>query len=99
MEEDCAICLERLDKLPAAKLGDCIHKYHIKCMFKWTQQGKDKCPLCRTSMDTRGSTIQIPKCPKCNHTKLATCLVEEVDILFYICCECRFVEDHVKFYD
>lgn len=50
-EEVCCICLDGMDSGVNHKLS-CGHLYHLKCLTKWCEQGKDNCPMCRTPMDT-----------------------------------------------
>ena len=46
--EECPICLEEFDDTkPICMVRPCNHKFHISCIVKWVDEGKDKCPLCR----------------------------------------------------
>lgn len=43
-KEECAICLNILDKNVVKTI--CNHKFHYKCLYRWNLI-KNECPLCR----------------------------------------------------
>lgn len=43
MENECCICLEKINN---TTLLQCKHKFHKKCIEKWLQKNNN-CPLCR----------------------------------------------------
>ena len=46
-DDNCAICLNRIDE--GQKLGkiECMHLYHLSCLNKWIKK-KTQCPLCQS---------------------------------------------------
>ncbi|EAR94656.2 zinc finger, C3HC4 type (RING finger) protein (macronuclear) [Tetrahymena thermophila SB210] len=52
-QDDCAICLDKLDQKPAITitLTGCFHFFHVDCLDSWTSQKKKTCPLCRTFIE------------------------------------------------
>jgi hypothetical protein len=45
----CCICQEAIQTNDVLRRLKCHHEYHIHCIDKWFI-GKNKCPLCMTSM-------------------------------------------------
>lgn len=49
--EECPICYSIISttdsSLPKLKCRTCSYKFHNSCIFKWFQQGKANCPMCR----------------------------------------------------
>ena len=46
-EDNCSICLEKLNTSETCKLKSCGHYYHTKCIIQWLTEEKNICPLCR----------------------------------------------------
>ena len=44
---NCPLCFEVLSTKPSSTTP-CAHTFCTDCLDKWTQTGKDTCPLCRT---------------------------------------------------
>lgn len=59
--EDCPICLCKMDKEKEITITKCNHKFHKKCMDKYTKKSKrnTKCPLCRTNLK-EGNSLEEP---------------------------------------
>lgn len=51
--EDCPICLERVQKRAKQITLGCGHMFHPKCILKWMRTG-DTCPVCR---QTAGESV------------------------------------------
>jgi hypothetical protein len=45
-EGDCAVCLETMSEIRAARVATCKHVFHADCLEQWTQHNPT-CPLCR----------------------------------------------------
>lgn len=46
--QECVICLESIEITGSAvRLNACRHVFHEECVNKWTNTGKDVCPVCR----------------------------------------------------
>jgi len=47
-DNQCCICLEDISSSQDAKFLNCCHKFHEKCITKWSQKQKS-CPICRST--------------------------------------------------
>lgn len=45
-EAQCCICIGSIDKKAETRITCCRHRYHFKCIQKWSQR-ENRCPLCR----------------------------------------------------
>lgn len=48
-DDQCIICLEKLNNKPIYSLPECNHTYHQNCIMHWFRQGSSKCPLCNNN--------------------------------------------------
>ncbi len=44
-QDECIICLQKIESSQQASLLRCGHIYHTHCIYKWFQKKKE-CPLC-----------------------------------------------------
>ena len=44
--ENCSICLNRIEEGQKLAKIECMHLYHLTCLNKWVKQ-KAQCPLCQ----------------------------------------------------
>ena len=49
-EDNCPICLDELQRNEIVSVLNCGHFYHKDCLFKWIDQKKYKCPVCRDAV-------------------------------------------------
>jgi hypothetical protein len=56
-DEECSICLDKINKKSTAYLTGCGHSFHKKCLFNLYEIKRNynpfcvlKCPICRTNM-------------------------------------------------
>jgi len=54
-DDNCSICLQKLNTTPNTCLSPCKHSFHTECIIKWFRAGSPRCPLCN---DT---STQIPR--------------------------------------
>ena len=54
-DENCSICLQKLNNQAHTCLSPCKHHFHTDCIIKWFRSGSPRCPLCN---DT---STQIPR--------------------------------------
>lgn len=54
-DDNCSICLQKLNMSPHTCLSPCKHSFHTECIIKWFRAGSPRCPLCN---DT---STQIPR--------------------------------------
>jgi hypothetical protein len=47
MEQECAICLEKINYYDLKVQKCCNKNFHIKCIHEWLKN-KNTCPLCRS---------------------------------------------------
>lgn len=48
-DENCAICLNRIEQGHRLAKIECMHHYHLGCLNKWVKK-KLQCPLCQTQI-------------------------------------------------
>lgn len=46
IEKTCCICIDRIDRETEARITSCRHRYHYKCIKKWSKRD-NTCPQCR----------------------------------------------------
>ena len=44
--DQCAICLDSLNREQVYEIPECGHKFHTNCIFHWIRSGQKKCPYC-----------------------------------------------------
>jgi len=44
----CLICLDDYSPDDEARLLKCKHAFHLACVDKWLEEGKNNCPACRS---------------------------------------------------
>ncbi|KAL0578558.1 hypothetical protein V5O48_003408 [Marasmius crinis-equi] len=54
--ERCLICLEDYHKEDDVRVLTCHHAFHMDCVDKWLQEGKNNCPACRGAGVATGSS-------------------------------------------
>jgi hypothetical protein len=55
MTVDCPCCLESIDSDQDILVLSCFHKIHKKCIIEWsihTDNGIEKCPMCRSPVNS-----------------------------------------------
>jgi hypothetical protein len=52
INENCGVCLEKLDVSNLSKKTNCSHFFHKDCILKWLKIGKNSCPICRKNLYT-----------------------------------------------
>ena len=50
VEENCAICLNRIEDGQKMAKIECMHHFHVGCLNKWIKK-KTQCPLCLTAIE------------------------------------------------
>ena len=48
-DDQCIICLAKLNTKPTYSLPECKHTFHQNCIMHWFRQGSSKCPLCNNN--------------------------------------------------
>ncbi|KAL6300095.1 hypothetical protein BKA93DRAFT_741197 [Sparassis latifolia] len=48
--ERCLICLDEYGSDDSLRLMSCKHAFHMDCVDKWLQVGRNNCPACRTKV-------------------------------------------------
>ncbi|KAF7361284.1 hypothetical protein MSAN_01160900 [Mycena sanguinolenta] len=46
--ERCLICLDEYDETDEIRILSCRHAFHIGCVDRWLEEGRNNCPACRT---------------------------------------------------
>ena len=63
--EQCAICLDALNKEQVYELPECGHKYHTNCIFHWMRKGHANCPYCGNTGEYENNDFNY--CHRYNH--------------------------------
>lgn len=90
-QDTCSICLNEFDELKT--VTNCNHTFHENCIKKWTENGGNNCPLCRSKILTivnfqSISISPIPSVPTRVHSPLTNVITSYTypSIISCFCC-------------
>ena len=50
-DDSCPICLEQMVDIEQTTFLPCTHRLHVKCFRKYSEAGKNECPLCKAPIN------------------------------------------------